>query len=141
MAGGVMDGVDDGLAIGANLVHTVVEVEYPAQRLLWRRDVVALRTEDDDRRAYVAQVEGGAVGCLDVPCREIVADEQLVDDELYFLGIQLDVAAPPAFESEIARFFGIYLRIEIVLLAPQRIRGIQIFEILDEPRAVEFSVT
>ena len=71
---------------------------------------------------------------------EIVADEQFIDDELDFLGIEIDVAAPPALESEIARRLGIDLRIEVVLLGPQRVRRILVFEILHQPGAVEFAV-
>ena len=74
------------------------------------------------------------------PGGEIVADEQLVDDELDLLGIQIDVAAPPVLEAEIARRFGIDLGIEIVLLAPERIGGILVLEILHQPGAVELSV-
>ena len=50
-----------------------------------------------------------AFRCLDFACGEIIADEQLVDDELNFLGIEIDVAAPPALEAEIARCFRIDL--------------------------------
>ena len=62
----VVDGVDDGLAPGADVVLAVVEVEDPVERLLRRRDVVALGAEDDDRRADRAQVDRGAVGGADV---------------------------------------------------------------------------
>ncbi len=77
---------------------------------------------------------------LDPAGREIVADEQLVDDELDFLGIEIDVAAPPALEAEIALGFGVDLGIEIVLLAPERIGGIEVLEILHQPGAVELAV-
>ena len=57
MADGLVDRIDDGLAVGADLVDVLVEVENPAERLLRRRDVVALRAEHHDRRADVAQVD------------------------------------------------------------------------------------
>ena len=57
MTDGLVDRVDDRLAVGADLVDVVVEIENPAERLLRRRDVVALRAEHDDRRADVAQVD------------------------------------------------------------------------------------
>ena len=41
----------------------------------------------------IAKVDRRAVGSLDSARRKIVADEQLVDDELDFLGVQIDVAA------------------------------------------------
>ena len=103
MADRLMHGVDDGLAERPDLVDIVIEVENPVQRLLRRRDVVALRAEHHDRRANVAKVDGGAVRCLDAPRGQLVADEQLVDDELDFLGIEVDVPAPPALELEVAR--------------------------------------
>src|SRR5262245_16404117 len=126
MADRLMNGIDDGLAEGANLVRVVVGVENPAERLLRRRDIVTLRAQHDNRRADIAQVDGGAVRELQPSGGEVVADEQLVDDELDLLGIQSDMAAPPALETEIALRLGIDLGIEIVLLAPQGIRRIEI---------------
>ncbi|MNC95898.1 hypothetical protein D3C83_131230 [compost metagenome] len=49
------------------------------------------------------------------------------------------MSAPPSLKFQIARHFGINLRIQIVLLGPQRVRRILILEILNEPRAVKFS--
>src|SRR5205085_7515647 len=98
----VVEGVDDGLAVTPDLINIVVEVQNPAERLLRRRDVVALRAEHDDWRPDAAEIDAGAVGCLYFSARKIVANEQFVDDELNFFGVQVDVAAPPALESEIA---------------------------------------
>src|SRR5256885_357720 len=80
MADRVMDGIDDRLSIGADVVDAVVEIEYPSERLLRRRDVVALRTEDDDRGADRAQVKRFAVRHLDAAGGQIVADKQFVND-------------------------------------------------------------
>src|SRR5262249_28205982 len=71
---------------------------------------------------------------------EIVADEQLIDDELHFLGVEIDVASPPALETQIAWRLGVDLGIEIVLLGPKRVGGILILEILHQPGAVELAV-
>ena len=98
MADALVDRVDDRLAVGADLVDVLVEIENPAERLLRRRDVVALRAEHHDGRADIAQVDRGAVRRLDSAGGELVADEQLIDDELDLLGVQIDVAAPPALE-------------------------------------------
>ena len=89
---------------------------------------------------YPSRCDAGAVLGLDPAGGEIVADEQLVDDELDFLGVEVDVPAPPAFEAEIARRLGVDLGIEVVLLAPQRVGGILVFEILHQPGAVELAV-
>ena len=80
-----------------------------------------------------------AVGHLDPAGGEIVADEQFIDDELDFLGVQIDVPAPPAFEFEIAIGLGVDLGIDVVLLGPQRVRGILVLEILHQPGAVELA--
>ncbi len=42
MTDGLVNGVDDGLSISPDLVDIGVEIENPVERLLWRRDVVAL---------------------------------------------------------------------------------------------------
>ena len=70
------------------------------------------------RRSIVVPSEVGSAR------RQLVADEQLIDDELDLLGIQVDVTAPPALETEIAWRFGVDLGIEVVLLGPQRIGGV-----------------
>src|SRR5262249_31372485 len=136
----LMNGVDDRLAIGSDLVDVLVQVEYPSERLLRRRDVVALRAEHDDRRADIAEVDRGAVRCLDSSGGEIVADEQLVDDELHLLGVEIDVASPPALETQIARRLGVDLGVEVVLFGPERVGGILILEVLHQPGAVELAV-
>src|SRR5262249_50836637 len=125
-----MDGVYDGLAVRANFVDVLVKVENPSERLLRRCDIVALRAEHDDGRADVAEVDRGSVRCLDSSRGEIVADEQLIDDELHLFGVEIDVASPPALETEIARRFGVDLGIEIVLLGPKRVGGIVVLEVL-----------
>src|SRR5262249_3712430 len=100
----------------------------------------ALAAEHHDGRADVPEVDGGPVGKLDAAGREVVPDEQLVHDELDLFGIQVDVPAPPALEAEIARRLGVDLGIEIVLLAPQRVGGIEALEVLHQPGAVELAV-
>src|SRR5260370_34912972 len=72
--------------------------------------------------------------------REVDADEQLVDDELDLLRVQVDVAAPPALEPQIARPFRVDLGIEVVLLGPQRVGGALVLEILHPPGPAELAV-
>ena len=43
-----VNSVDYGLPIRSDLVNIVIEIENPAERLLRRCDVVALRTENHD---------------------------------------------------------------------------------------------
>ena len=140
VADALVDAVDDGLAVGADVVDAGVEVGDPAQRLLRRGDVVALGAEADDRRADLAQVDPLPVRG-DQPCRgQLVADEQVVDDVLHLLGVEQDVAAPPLLEAEVALGLGVDLRVEVVLLAPERVGGVHALEVLDQPGAVEDAV-
>ena len=76
---------------------------------------------------------------LDHSGRELVADEQLVDDGLDFLAVQVDVPAPPPLEAEIARGLGVDLGVQVVLFGPQGVCGILVLEILHQPGAVEFA--
>ena len=113
-----MHGVNDSLAERPDLVDIVIEVKNPAERLLRWRDVVALRAEHYDRGADIAEIDGGAVRCLDAPRCEIVADEQLVDDELDFFGIEIDMPTPPAFELKVSGALGVDLGVNVILLGP-----------------------
>ena len=140
MPDGFMDRVDDRLPVGPDVIDALIEVEDPIERLLGRRDVVAFRAEHDDRRPDIAKIDCGAIRGLDASGGKVVANKQLIDDELDFLGIQIDVAAPPLFETQIPGRLGVDLRIEIVLLAPQRVGRVLIFEILHQPGAVELAV-
>ena len=140
MADGFMHGVDDGLPVSPDLVDIGIEIEDPVQGLLRRGDVVALGAEYHDRRADVAEIDGGAVRHLDAAGGQIVADEELIDDELDFFRVQIDVAAPPTLEVEIAVRLRVDLGIDVVLLGPQRIGGIfRLRSLLHQPGAVELS--
>ena len=139
MADALVDGVDDRLSVGSDLVHIAIKIQHPPKRLLRRRDVVAFGTEHDDRRLDVTQIDYFAVGGFDPPCSEIVADKELIDNELDLLGIEVDVTAPPALEFEIALRFCVYLGINVLLLGPERVRRIHVLEILNQPCAVELA--
>ena len=69
--------VDDRLPIGPDFIDVGVEIENPVQRLLRRRDIVALGAEYQDRRSDIAQIDRLTVGHLDPAGGEIVADEEL----------------------------------------------------------------
>src|SRR6185312_6071590 len=109
MANGLVDRVDDRLAVIPDLVDIAVEIENPAQRLLRRGNVVALGAEHHDRGADLAEVDDLAVRSLDPAGREIIANEQFIDDELDLLGVQVDMPAPPSLEFEIAIGFRVDL--------------------------------
>ena len=140
MADRLVQRVDDGLAVGDDLVVVLVEIGDPAQRLLRRRDVVAPRAQHDDRRADVAQVDAHAAGRVDLARGELVADEEVVGDPLHLAGVEQDRAAPPGLEVEEARRFGVDLGIEAVGLLPVGVGRIERFEIGHQVGAVEDAV-
>src|SRR5262245_37632836 len=109
MADRLMHGVDDGLSPGTNVIDATVEIENPAERLGGRRDVVCFGAKHDDRRADAAQINGLTVCRNDIGSSELVADEQLIGDELHLFGVKQDMAAPPVLKFEIAWRFGVDL--------------------------------
>jgi hypothetical protein len=137
MADALVNGIDDRLLIGPDVIHVGVAFEDPTQRLLRRSDVVAFGAEHHDRRTDVAQVNLLPVGQGDIAGGQVVANEEFVDNELNLLRVEIDVPTPPALEFKVAIGFGIDLRIDIVLLGPERVRGVLAFEILDQPGTIE----
>ena len=141
MADAFVDGIDDGLAVGANLVIGSVQIGDPAQGLLRRRDVVALGAETDDRRADIAQVDALAIAGDDFGGGQLVADEELIDDPLNFFGVEIDVAAPPFLEFQEASGALVDVGPDVVTLGPVGVGGIEVLEVLDQMFAVELAVT
>src|SRR5690606_10425750 len=141
VADAFVHGADDGLVVRHDFGVVLVQVGDPAQRLGRRGDVVALGTEHDDGRTDVAQVDADAVGSDQPGGGQAVADEQVVDDVLDLRAVQVDVSAPPFFEAQVAGGFGVDFGVQVVLLAPERVGGIQVLEVLDQPGAVEFDVS
>src|SRR4029077_1168200 len=111
MADGLMNRIDNCLPVRPNVIDAVVEVEDPIECLLGRGDVVAFRAEHDDRRPDIAEVDCDTVRCLDSSGGKVVADKQFVDDELDFLRVQVDMATPPLFETQIPGRLCVDLRI------------------------------
>ena len=55
--------------------------------------------------------------------------QNLLGLDLTFLGVEIDVAAPPFLEFVEARFLGIDLGVEVVLLLPVGVRRVEVLEI------------
>ncbi len=83
-----INGVENPLAALPDFIDVLVVVEDPVQRLLRRRDVVAVRAEADDRRLDFPDVETNAVAGDDLTGREFVADKQIVDHPLHLFAAQ-----------------------------------------------------
>jgi hypothetical protein len=124
MPDAAMHGIDDGLAVRAQVVDVaVVEVEDPGQRL--RGGVMSSPSEQKTmigdwmlRRSTRVPSEGAARP------RQPVADEQLVDDELHLLGVQRDMPAPPFLEAEVAFRLAVDIGPDLVLLGPVGVGGV-----------------
>ena len=141
VAGAVMDAVDDGLLVGDYVLGALVEVAHPAQRLGRRRDVVAPGAEHHHRGAHVAQVDTTTVGGDHLGGGEAIADEEVVNDVLDLLAAQHHMAAPPAFELQVALRLGIDVGVEAVLLGPVGVGRVEVLEVLHQPGTVELAGT
>ena len=49
---------------------------------------------------------------------QLVADEEIVHQELQLVAVQLDEVAPPFLELEVPLRVGVDMRVDVVLLAP-----------------------
>src|SRR5918994_1032414 len=133
--------VDDGLAVADDVVHATVDIGDPVERLWRRGDIVAVRGEHHDRRLDLLQVEERAVGQWNLALVQAVADEQVLDDELHLLGAVLEEAIPPALELQIPPRLGVDLRVQVVLLAPERVGRVEAFEVGGQVSAIDNAVT
>ena len=125
----LVDEADDRLAVGLDLVGRRVEVRDPVERLLRRGDVVAHRREHDDRLLDRLQVEVAAGAEPGLALRELVADEQVVDDPADLLLVQQVEPSPPALELEEARRLVVDVVVEVVVLVPDRVRRVERLEV------------
>ncbi len=110
--------IHDRLPGGADIVDVPVKIEGPAECLRRRADVVFRRGEHDDRRGDGAKIKGRAIARLELIAGQLVANEQVIDQELQLITVQLDEIPPPPLELQVARFIGIDMCINVVLLAP-----------------------
>ncbi len=127
---------DDHLSARLDLLGRAVDVGHPVERLLRWRDVVAHRREEHNRRPDVAQVKGLSARALRAR-PQLVADEEIAGDPLDLFAVHEVEAAPPALELEEARWLGVDVRVQVVVLVPERVRRIQVLEVLDEVGAIE----
>jgi hypothetical protein len=130
--------VDDALTTRLDLVHVPVQVHNPVQRLRRRRDVVAVGGEDDDRSRDAAQIDALAAQKR-MALRELVADEEVLDDPANLLLVHHEEAAPPTLEIEVALGLGVDGGVEPVELLPICVRRVEPLEVLDQQRSVEYA--
>jgi hypothetical protein len=105
-----------------------------------RGDVVAVGSEDDERIADASEIDRAAFADPDLAGFELVAHEEVLDRRQDLVALEHVEAVPPAFELQEALALRIEMREEVGVLVPQRALGLQAFEVLDQPGAVEPSV-
>src|SRR5262245_11564438 len=132
--------VEDPLTTPPDLVYALVVVENPAQRLLRWRDVVSLRTEAHDRCLDLTDVETNAIAGHDLRGRKLVPDKEIVDHPLHFLAAQQDEIPPPLLEMQIAALLLLRICPNVVLFRPQRVAGVEIVKVRNQPGGVEDAV-
>ena len=128
---------DDDLAARLDLVGRAVDIGDPVEGLLRRRDVVAHRSEQHDRRTNLAQVEDLARARRRLTAPQLVADEEVLRDPLDLFAVHQVKATPPPLELEKARNLGVDLAVDVVVLVPESVGRIQVLEVLHQVGAVE----
>ena len=84
------------------------------------------------RRSKPLPVPGGGAA---LP--QLVADEQVARDPFDLFAVHEEEAAPPALEFEEPRRLGVDVRVQVVVLVPERVGRVQVLEVLDQIGAVE----
>ncbi len=102
-----------------------------------RRDVVAPRGKDHQRIADPPQVGDATLADADLALFQLVADEQVLDDRDDLLAAEEIEPAPPAFELQESFALAVDLVEEPRIFLPDRLFGLEIGEVLHQPRAIE----
>ncbi len=105
----LVNDIDDDLPVPFDVFHGAVHAGNPVERLLGRRDVVAHRRKNQDRAFDVFQADLPAFPQLQFASLQLVADKKIADDEVNFIVVHHEEAAPPFFKVEIALLFRVCL--------------------------------
>src|SRR6266568_1383244 len=129
--------INDALTGSLEVVGVPVDCRNPPKSLMWRRNVVSIGSEDDERVADTAQVNGAAITDANFALLQLVADEEIFHDGNYLFPAEPIVAAPPAFEFEETPAFTIGAGEEVGIFLPYGFGWFEGLEILREPGAIE----
>ncbi len=140
MADAVVKRVHDDVAVGLELAIGRIKIDDPVQRLLRRRDVVAVGREHDDRRLDPGEIDRRTVFEERLAAGEPVADEQVLHDPPDLAGVHEVEAGPPALEIEKPRRFAVHPGEQVKVLTEPGLAGIQLLEVEHQVGAVEPSV-
>ncbi len=80
--------VDDGLTVRADVIDIFIKIEDPIERLRRRGNIVSPGTEAHDGGFDVAQIDPHALRGHDLGGGELVPHEELVDDVLHLLPVK-----------------------------------------------------
>src|SRR6266568_938506 len=92
--------VDDALARPLQIVRVGVNGGNPAERLMRRRDVVAIGGENDERIMNAAQIDHAVRTDPQPSLFERVSDEQVVDDREHLFATEEIKSVPPPLKIE-----------------------------------------
>lgn len=132
--------IDDALPCSLQVCSVGVDRRDPAKCLLRRRDVVAIGGEDDEGAADTPQVCCASLTDLEQALLNLVTDEQILNNGEDLLAAKKVEAPPPTLELQEAVLLAIDIGEEGGVFLPDRFFGLEVFEILREPGAVEASV-
>src|SRR5262245_35104657 len=104
-------------------------------------NIVAIGGKDHKRAAQVAQVDLNIIAKIERALFELVADEEMIDDFNHLFATEAVPGIPPALEFEEPFFFPIEVEKEVGIFVPDGGLGFQRLEVLDEPSAIEPTVT
>src|SRR5262245_5226270 len=96
---------DNALPRPLELRRVLVDRRNPAERLMRRRDVVAVGREDDERIADMAKIDAAVVVDPDLALLELVADKEILDNRHHLFAAEPVKPTPPSFELEKALAF------------------------------------
>src|SRR4030095_6913097 len=91
MADVLVHQANDYLPASLDLLGAAINVSNPVEGLLRRRDVVARRSEQDDRHFDVTQVEALARSRLHGAGPHLVADKEILRDPLDLFAVQQEI--------------------------------------------------
>ena len=136
-----MDHIDDALPANADFLDIRVAISNPVQRLLRRRDIIAVAREDNDRCAHILDVNGAARFKLRHITHQSVAHKYFANNPADLFLIQTEETTPPALKFKEAIPFRVDLGEKVIVFLEVVSAGILCFKIHDKVRAVENTTT
>jgi hypothetical protein len=135
-----IDEIDDPLPGTLEVVGILIDNRDLSKRLMGRRDVIPIGGEYDDGITDPAEIREAMVANPQRSLFQAVAHKEVLDDCENFFAAEKIKAAPPALEGQKSLALRIDMKEQIGVFLPHCFR-LQRLEILDEPGAVEPTIT